>query len=181
MVEKEYYPEIKKFFLNLLNNRFPNYFFWGGTKNIKNTIDRKIPKDYSKLRDILLLEIIPVDTDINIICFNQNNEKYLILILEIKVKPLKLINLSQLIGYLNVSGSFLGLLVAVNFNLSQDFSNIINIKPRLLDYEIIQETRRHIKIGLATWDHITKNISFQPHGPLQSIDNLFEIIEQILS
>ncbi|MHA1440119.1 MAG: hypothetical protein ACTSPD_21440 [Promethearchaeota archaeon] len=181
MDEVDYYPEIKKYFIDELTYKFPNFLFWGGIKNIETTIQKEIPDKFTVLRETLLSKIIPVETDIDMICYNPKNGKYLVIILEIKVNPLNLMNLSQLSGYLNVTGCFLGLLITVDSNLSSRFLEIIKSKPKLLDYIVIQEKKRNIKIGLAIWRHKPQDISFKPFGSIQTIDALFEIIEKKLS
>ena len=153
MKEIEYYSDILNYFLQIMEEHFSNknFQFWGGTTNIKNTI-LEIPDKYNSLRKKLLLEIIPVKTDIDIVCYNNNNGKYVILIIEVKIGNLTLNYLSQLMGYLNVTGISIGLLLNVEYGLSSDFMEIVEIKPKLLDYEIIQDSRRNIRIGLVNYE-----------------------------
>ncbi len=182
MKEVDYYSDILNYFLQIMEEHFSNknFQFWGGTTNIKNTI-LEIPDKYDSLRKKLLLEIIPVETDIDIICYNNNNGNYLIIILEVKVGNLTLNHLSQLMGYLNVTGISIGLLINIHYGLSSNFMEIVEIKPKLLDYDIIQESRRNIKIGLVNWNPKTGlKLRFYGKNPINSIDILLEIIAREL-
>lgn len=183
MKEIEYYSDILNYFLQIMEEHFSNknFQFWGGTTNIKNTI-LEIPDKYNSLRKKLLLEIIPVKTDIDIVCYNNNNGKYVILIIEVKIGNLTLNYLSQLMGYLNVTGISIGLLLNVEYGLSSDFMEIVEIKPKLLDYEIIQDSRRNIRIGLVNWNPNTGlKLRFYGKDPIKTIDILLEIIARELN
>ncbi len=183
MKETDYYSDILNYFLLTLKEHFSNknFQFWGGTKNIKNTI-MEIPDKYDTLRKKLLLEIIPVETDIDIICYNTDNKNYLIIILEVKVDNLTLNHLSQLMGYLNVTGISIGLLINIKYGLSLNFMEIVKIKPKLLDYDVIQDSKRNIKIGLVNWNPKTSlKLRFYGKNPIESIDILLDIIARELN
>ncbi len=182
MKETDYYPDILNYFLQFMKEHFlnKNFQFWGGIFNIRNTI-MAIPEKYDTLRKKLLLEIIPVNTDIDIICYNPNNGNYLIIILEVKVDNLTLNHLSQLMGYLNVTGISIGILINIKYGLSPNLMEIVKIKPKLLDYEITQESKRNLKIGLVNWNPQSGlKLAFYGKKPIESIDNLLEIIVQEL-
>lgn len=183
MKETDYYPDILNYFLQFMKEHFlnKNFQFWGGIFNIRNTI-MEIPEKYDSLRKKLLLEIIPVNTDIDIICYNPDNGNYLIMILEVKVDNLTLNHLSQLMGYLNVTGISIGLLINIKYGLSSNFLEIVENKPKLLDYDIIQDNRRNLKIGLVNWNPKTNlKLRFYGKNPIKSIDILLEIIARELN
>ena len=99
-----------------------------------------------------------------------------------KVDNLTLNHLSQLMGYLNVTGISIGLLINVEYGLSSNLMEIVKIKPKLLDYDIIQDSKRNIKIGLVNWNPKTGlKLRFYGQNPIKSIDILLEIIARELN
>lgn len=181
--EVEYYAEIAEhlvvFFQSNIDKKFEIKVVVG---EISSGLRTLIANDYNagKLLREYSNSVHKLHLDIAIVIENKKNEKFEIVIFEIKrTKKMGLGELSQLIGYCLVSKASFGVLMNVDNSVSQELSLILDadkdltLITRLVDDEVITH-----KFGVMVWNSTTQNVEYTESGSIQTLPELAEYLEE---
>lgn len=120
--------------------------------------------------------------DISILIEDTVTGKFELVIFEIKrVKTMGLTNLSQLIGYCLVSKAKFGILMNVDYSISNEFAVILNGDRDLTHIvRLLEGEELHHKFGVMIWNSTTRTIEYTAAGSIKSIPELVELMTESL-
>lgn len=178
--EVAYYPEITSYIEAQLNSNFlakgitDVHIYWKSgelTSKLKELI-KEHPSDCACLRTYSQ-NTPPLNLDIFAII--TNGKKFVILILEIKLRnSVGLAEWSQLIGYNLVSDAKYGLLVNINAGASNRLIGILSTEADVSKIVRIKENGDKIEhlLGFMQWNTVTQNFEYSNLGKIWSLSAL---------
>jgi hypothetical protein len=179
--EVDYYPDVAENFIKELSHSLKDFgsfivdFQPCGTIDLSKGIEliakrQKLPIDFCgiplELASGLFVDIIGI-------IYSEETKKCVLIICELKKKPLSLTDFAQMVGYCYTSSIQCGVLISIDCRISSTFEKILKNNPHLLNFKA---NNKKFNMGICWWNSYSSELYFDPIGNIPSIYSLSRFI-----